>query len=99
MKEQKKQNIVRQTSSCLGKKYNAFQVISIEYARKQRKNFKPIDIIYKPTKHIETGPLCYYSDGFSKAYTTFYSRSNRTNLAHANFCYECYYCHKFFIRK
>ena len=99
MKEPKKQNIVRQTSSCLGKKYNAFQVISIEYARKQRKNFKPIDIIYKSTKHIEIGPLCYCSDDISKAYTTFYSRSNRTNLARANFCYECYYCHKFFIRK
>ena len=45
MKEPKKQKIVRQTSSCLSKKYNCFQVISIEYARKQRKNFKRIDVI------------------------------------------------------
>ena len=37
MKEPKKQNIVRQLSSCLMEKYNGFQVISIEYARKQRK--------------------------------------------------------------
>ena len=95
MKEPKKQNIVRQRSSCLSEKYNGFQVVSIEYARKQRKNFKPIDIIYKPTKHIENKPLCYYSDDISKAYTTFYSTSNRNNLARANFCYECYYCHKF----
>ena len=30
MKEPKKQNIVRQLSSCLMEKYNGFQVISIE---------------------------------------------------------------------
>ena len=34
-------------------KYNGFQVISIEYAKKQWKNFKPLDIIYKPTKNID----------------------------------------------
>ena len=66
MKEPKKQNIVRQTSSCLSEKYNGFQIIFIEYARKQRKNFKPIDIIYKPTKYIEIEPLCYYSIIFQK---------------------------------
>ena len=58
MKEPKRQNIVRQLSSCLMEKYNGFQVISIEYARKQRKKVKPINIIYKPTKHIEIEPLC-----------------------------------------
>ena len=45
MKEPKKQNIVRQTSSKKKKKYNCFQVISIEYARKQSKNFKRIYVI------------------------------------------------------
>ena len=43
MKEpKKKKNIVRQLSSCLMEKYNGFQVISIEYARKLRKKFKLI---------------------------------------------------------
>ena len=37
MKDPKKQNIVRQISSCLTKKYNGFQVISIEFARKGKK--------------------------------------------------------------
>ena len=72
MKKPKKQNIVRQSSSCLMEKYNGFQVISIEYARKQRKGFKPINIIYKQTKRIEIEPLCYFSDDISKAYTNLY---------------------------
>ena len=38
MKEPKKQKIVRQLSSCLIEKYNGFQVISIEFDRKQNNN-------------------------------------------------------------
>ena len=37
MKEPKKLNIVRQLSSCLIEKHNGFQVISIEFSRKQKK--------------------------------------------------------------
>ena len=36
MKKPKKQNIVRQISSCLIEKYNCFQAISIEYAKKNK---------------------------------------------------------------
>ena len=50
LKESKKQSIVRQLSSCITERYNGFQIIAIEFARKTRKNFKPIDIIYMPTK-------------------------------------------------
>ena len=78
------------------KKYNGFQVISIEYTRKQRKKFKPINIIYKPTKHIEIERLCYFSDDISKAYTNLYSKPNQIRRAHK--CYQCYYCNKFFLR-
>ena len=59
MKDKSKQKILRQLSSFLIKKYSGFGVISIEFERKQRKKFKPIDIIYKPTKLIEIEPLCY----------------------------------------
>ena len=94
MKEPKKQNIVRQLSSCLMEKYNGFQVISIEYARKQRKKFNPINIIYKPTKHIKIEPLCYFSDDISKASTNLYSKPNQ--MKRANKSYQCYYFNKFF---
>ena len=94
MKKPKKQNIFRQLSSL--EKYNGFQVISIEYARKQRKKIKPINIIYKPAKRIEIEPLCYFSDDISKAYTNLYSKPNQIRRSHQ--CYQCYYCNKFFNR-
>ena len=74
MKDKSKQKIVRQLSSCLIEKYSGFTVISIDFQKKQRKMFKAIDIIYKPTKSIEIEPLCYFSDGISKAYRNFYSK-------------------------
>ena len=46
MKDKNQQKIVRQLSSCLIEKYNGFTGISIEYQKKQRKNFKVIDIFF-----------------------------------------------------
>ena len=57
LKESKKQSIVRQISSCITEKYSGFQTIVIEFARKTRKIFKPIDIFYKPTKNPEKSLL------------------------------------------
>ena len=49
----KKKNVVRHISSCIIEKYNGYQAISIEFARKETKKFKPIDKIFKPTKNPE----------------------------------------------
>ena len=67
-----------QLSSCIIEKYNGYQTISIEFARKERKNFKPIDIIYKPTKNPEKSRLCYFTADILKAYHNLYSTGNKT---------------------
>ena len=72
VKDKSKQKIVRQLSSCLIEKYSGFRVITIEFERKQRKLFRPIDIIYRPTKSIDIEPLCYFSDEISKSYQCYY---------------------------
>ena len=67
------------------------------FERKQRKLFKPIDIIYKPTKSIEIERLCYFSDDFSKAYSSLHLAGEKMTRAHK--CYQCYYCNKCFIQE
>ena len=94
MIEPKKQNIVTQISICLTEKYNGFQTISTEFSRRERKKFKPIDIIYQPTKNPEIRPLCYYTEDISKAYTNIYDQKDKTKRDYS--CYECYYCRHFF---
>ena len=73
MKEQKKQSIVREISSCISEEYNGFQTISIEFVRKERKKFKPMDIIYKPMKNPEISPLSYFTQDILKAYINFFN--------------------------
>ena len=81
VKNKEEQNLVRQLSSCLVEKYSGFTQICLEYKKKQRKLFKPIDIIYKPTKHIEIEPFCSFSNDLSKAYSSSYSIREKKNDA------------------
>ena len=65
--------------------------------KQERKNFKPIDIIYKPTKSPKINPFYYYTEDISKAYANFYNAKDKNIRAYS--CYECYYCWEFFFKK
>ena len=95
LKITKKQNIVRQLSSCINEKYNGFHLISIEYNKKLRKKIKPIDTIYKPVKSPEKKIQCYYSQNIFKSYRN--SCGDSKKLSHG-FAFECYYCGQSFAR-
>ena len=103
LKNPDEQKIVKQLSSCITEKFNGFTIIRSEYAKKVRREFSPLDIIYKPTKNIEIEPLCYYSSDISLAYSATYPRKGDRNktqkeyLGRAFKVKSCYYCNKFFI--
>ena len=84
-------------SSCLIEKYNGFQVVKVDFSKKERKKFEPICKINKPTQNPAILPECYYTKDISKAYTSLYLQGLRNKRAYA--VYKCYYCRKFFIRK
>ena len=65
--------------------------------RKTKKKFRPIDIIYKPTRRIEIEPFCYFSEDISKAYSSLHTEVKGLRRAHK--VYQCYYCNKFYIDK
>ena len=81
MKKLDQQKMVKQLSSCLIEKYNGFRVIRIEHEKKKRKNFEPLDIIYKPTKHLEIEPLCYFTTDISFAYSAYYLHASKMTRA------------------
>ena len=82
-------------SSRIHEKSNGINIISIEYSRKLRRNFKPIDVIYKPVKKLEKKVLCYFSEDISKSYRNNCGKGEK--MSHG-FAFECYYCGKFFAR-
>ena len=89
LKSKEEQNLVRQLSSCLVEKYSGFTQICLKYKKKQRKLFKPIDIIYKPTKRIEIKPFCLFSNDLSKAYSSSYLLGEKKRTQHAHKVYQC----------
>ena len=94
MKKLDQQKMVKQLSSCLIEKYNGFTVIRIEHEKKERKNFEPLDIIYKPTKHLEIEPLFYFTTDISFAYSAYYSHASK--MTRASKVQSCQYCNHFF---
>ena len=65
--------------------------------RKTKKKFRPIDIIYKPTRRIEIEPFCYFSEDNLKAYSSLHTEAEGLRRAHK--VYQWYYCNKFYIDK
>ena len=66
VKNKNEQKIVRQLSSCLIEKYSGFTQKFRLNIKKQRKLFKPLDIIHKPTKRLEIEPLSFFFKRFIK---------------------------------
>ena len=95
LKNSKEQKIVRQLSSCIQEKFDGFNIVCVEYSKKLRKTFKPINVVYKPVRKPEKKILCYAISDISKAYRSSCSQGDK--LSH-DFAYECYYCGNFFAR-
>ena len=95
MKKPDEQKIVRQLSSCLIEKYNGFTVIRIQHEKKERKNFEPPGIVYKPTKQLEIEPLCFFTIDISQAYSSYFSTG--TKMKRARKVEQCHYYNHFFI--
>ena len=95
LKSSKQQNIIRQLSSCVHEKFDGFHIVCVEYSKKARKKFRPINIIYKPVRQIEKKILCFGSKDMSRAYRS--SCSQGEKVLHG-FAFECYFCGKFFCQ-
>ena len=53
LKDSNQEKIIRQLSGCIQEKFDAFNIIYLEYNKKLRKKFKPINVIYEPVRKPE----------------------------------------------
>ena len=70
----------------------------IDFDKKIRQNFLPIDIIYTPVKKQDEIIDCFFTDKLWLAYRTTYNNDNKMNLKHTC-AFRCHYCPTFFSRK
>ena len=87
LKRSKQRHIIRHLSSYVCENFDVFHVVCVEYIKKARKKFRPIDIIYKPVRQIEKKILCFESKDMSRAYRS--SCSQGEKLSHG-FAFECH---------
>ena len=48
--DSEKKTVLRELCSCTFEKFNEFNIVSIEFCKKLRQSFRPVDIIHKPVK-------------------------------------------------
>ena len=53
---------MRDLSSCVVEKFNGYNIICVEFNKKLRRKFRPIDIIYRPLKRPDEIINCYFSE-------------------------------------
>ena len=91
-----KTDTIKSLSTCLMAKFNGFNVICPYLETKQKKDLKPIDIIYEPVRSQNAVVKCYFSKDIRFGYM---GRIPKGDTIFANRPYQCYYCSTFFERK
>ena len=51
--DSKKKTVLRDLSSCIVEKVNGLKIVCVEFSKKLKEPFHPIDAIYKPVKKVD----------------------------------------------
>ena len=85
-KDNEKQEMIKNVSSCIIEKFRGFDIVSIEYGREQQTKFSSIDILHKPVKN---GMIL-----LSAIRAEFYAGKKRHTST-----FQCYYCSSYYVQK
>ena len=94
--DSEKKNVIRDLSSCIIEKFNRFNIVRLEFAKKLRQETSPINIIYNPVKKDTENIKCFFSNRINLAYKTTFSENKK--LRH-EMAFQCYFCSNYYGRK
>ena len=60
-------------SACVVERFNGFTIVRLEFDNEVRKEFTPVDIIYKPVKKENAILNCFFTDKLHLAYKAVYN--------------------------
>ena len=95
--EQKK--FFSEVSACVVERFNGFTIVRLEFDNEIRKEFTPVDIIYKPVKKQNTILNCFFTDKLHLAYKAVYNETTKWDKLKSTCAFQCYFCSKFWTRK
>ena len=67
--------------------------------KKQKVDFEPLDIIYKPVKCIDEIIECYFTAEINLAFRAHFQRGNNDKNLASKTAFHCYYCSTFVCGK
>ena len=59
--DSEKKTVLRELSSCTIEKFNGFNIVPVEFSKRLRQPFHPVNVIYKPVKKCDEIINCYFS--------------------------------------
>ena len=68
---------MKELSSCIIEKFNGFNIVCVEFSKKLRQPFRPINIIYKPVKKCDKIINCYFSKKLNMAFHSSFSEGTK----------------------
>ena len=86
-------------SACVVERFNGFTIVRLEFDNEIRKEFTPIDIIYKPVKKENAILNCFFTDKLHLAYKAVYNETTKWDKLTSSCAFQCYFCGKFWTRQ
>ena len=94
-----RKKIVNEVSACVIERFNGFTIVRLEFDNEIRKDFTPVDVIYKPVKKKNTIIDCFFTDKLHLAYRATYNETKIWEKLKNTCAFQCYFCSKFYTRK
>ena len=67
----------RELSACIIQKFNGYELLRNHLNSTERKNFIPIDIVYKPTLNEKKPIVCFFAPEISLGYYLSYDKMRK----------------------
>ena len=91
--------MTRNLSACVLEKFNGYETIRNNLSRKERVEFRAIDIVYEPSLDKDKPIVCYFSPNIHLAYRGYISKIDKGQEKVLNRTVrQCYYCHHYFAK-
>ena len=88
-----------EVSACVVERFNGFTIVRLEFDNEIRKEFTPVDIIYKPVKKRNAILNCFFTDKLYLAYKAVYNETTKWDKLRSTCAFQCYFCGKFWTRQ
>ena len=91
-----KKTVFRDSSSCIVENFNRFNIACVEFSKKLRQSFCPIDMIYKRVNKVDEIMKFIFSKKINTAFLAIFNKGSKLKYCSA---WKCYFCSNYYVRK